>query len=142
MQIHGYDPIKVQPMREELTEIGFSELLTPSDVDAALAGRSGTTFVVVNSVCGCAAGAARPAVRQALSDGPAPETLVTVFAGMEREAVERARSYFVGYEPSSPQMALFKQGELVHMLERKDIEGREAAAIAADLKEAFQRHCG
>jgi putative YphP/YqiW family bacilliredoxin len=142
MQIHGYDPIKVRPMREELTEIGFSELLTPSDVDAALSDRSGTTFVVVNSVCGCAAGAARPAAKLALSDGPTPKTLVTVFAGMEREAVERARSYFVGYEPSSPQMVLFKQGELVHMLERKDIEGREVAAIAADLKEVFRRYCG
>ena len=141
MQIHGYDPIKVQPMREELTDIGFRELLTPEDVDGALTGAGGTVFVVVNSVCGCAAGAARPAVKLALSDGPGPERLVTVFAGMERDAVERARSYFVGYEPSSPQMALFKYGKLVHMLERNDIEGREAAAIAADLNGAFKQHC-
>jgi len=142
MQIHGYDPIKIQPMREELTEVGFNELLTPEDVDATLSDKGGTTFMVVNSVCGCAAGAARPAVKLALSDGPRPERLVTVFAGMERDAVERARSYFVGYEPSSPQMALFKDGQLVHMLERHDIEGREAPAIATDLREAFQKHCG
>ena len=141
MQIHGYDPIKVLPMREELTEIGFSELLTPENVDAALSNQGGTVFVVVNSVCGCAAGAARPAVKLALSEGPRPGRLVTVFAGMEREAVERARSYFAGYEPSSPQMALFKDGKLVHMLERNDIEGREAAAIAADLNGAFKQHC-
>ncbi len=142
MQIHGYDPIKVQPMREELTDLGFSELLTPEEVDGALTGAGGTVFVVVNSVCGCAAGAARPAVKLALADGPRPERLVTVFAGMERDAVECARRYFVGYEPSSPQMALFKGGQLVHMLERQDIEGREAPAIATDLRAAFQEHCG
>ncbi|UCD25928.1 MAG: BrxA/BrxB family bacilliredoxin [Gemmatimonadota bacterium] len=128
-------------MRQELTDLGFSELLTPEDVDATLLDDEGTLFVVVNSVCGCAAGAARPAVKIALADGPRPERLVTVFAGMERDATERARRYFVGYQPSSPQMALFKSGDLVHMLERRDIEGRAADAIAADLRAAFREHC-
>lgn len=141
MQVYRYDPAMVQPMRDELTRMGFEELLTPADVDAALTVEEGTALVVVNSVCGCAAGAARPAVRLALQQTPRPERLLTVFAGMELDAVDRARSYFIGYPPSSPQIALIKDGELVHMLERQDIEGRPAEHIAHDLTEAFRRYC-
>ena len=141
MRIHGYDPIKVQPMREELTQIGFEELLSPQDVDATFADPRGTMLLVVNSVCGCAAGAARPAVKLALEHEVRPDKLTTVFAGMELEAVERARGRFVGYQPSSPQMGLFKDGELVFMLERHDIEGRTADQVAADLRDAFDQHC-
>jgi putative YphP/YqiW family bacilliredoxin len=141
MKIHGYDPVKVQPMREELTQIGFEELLSPQDVDAAFSDADGTMLLVVNSVCGCAAGSARPAVRLALEQGGRPDRLATVFAGMELEAVERARSRFAGYQPSSPQMGLFKDGNLVFMLERQDIEGRTAEDIAADLRGAFDEHC-
>ncbi|GBD32718.1 MAG: UPF0403 protein [Gemmatimonadales bacterium] len=135
-----YDPRLVQPMREELTRIGFEELKTPEDVDAAVR-RPGTTLVVVNSVCGCAAGRARPGVALALQGGVRPDHLVTVFAGMEIEATARARSYFTPYPPSSPQIALLKDGKLVFMLERKDIEGRMPEDIARDLKAAFEQHC-
>ncbi len=135
-----YDPAMVQPMRDELTQIGFAELLTPEAVDEALSA-DGTVLLVVNSVCGCAAGAARPGVRLALEHAPRPDRLTTVFAGMEIEAVERARGYFVGYSASSPQIVLFAGGRLVHMLERQDIEGRPAGAIAADLGAAFDLHC-
>jgi putative YphP/YqiW family bacilliredoxin len=131
----------VQPMRDDLTRLGFAELLTPDQVDAALS-EAGTLLVVVNSVCGCAAGKARPGVALALDHESVPARLGTVFAGMELEATDRVREHFVGYTPSSPQIALFKDGELVHMLERQDIEGREAEAIAVDLKGAFDRHCG
>jgi putative YphP/YqiW family bacilliredoxin len=131
----------VQPMREELTRLGFQELTSPEDVDATLGDPAGTLLVVVNSVCGCAAGKARPGVALALRHGVVPDRLATVFAGMELEATDRARSYFAGYPPSSPQIALFRDGELVHMLERKDIEGRDAAAIAAILTAAFDRYC-
>jgi len=141
MQIYRYDPVMVQPMREELTRLGFQELLTPADADAALTAEDGTVLVVVNSVCGCAAGAARPAVRLALQHTPRPTRLVTAFAGMELDAVDRVRSYFIGYPPSSPQIALFRNGELVHMLERQDIEGRPAEHIAQDLTGAFERYC-
>jgi putative YphP/YqiW family bacilliredoxin len=127
-------------MREELTRIGFEELKTPEEVDAALR-RSGTTLVVVNSVCGCAAGRARPGVALALQSATRPDHLVTVFAGMEIEATERARSYFAPYPPSSPQIALLKEGKLVFMLERKDIEGRMPEDIARDLRAAFEQHC-
>ncbi|MSR07074.1 MAG: BrxA/BrxB family bacilliredoxin [Gemmatimonadetes bacterium] len=136
-----YDPRQVQPMRDELTKIGFEELKTVDAVDGALTTTSGTVLVVVNSVCGCAAGLARPGLTLALKDGPRPERLTTVFAGMDTEATERARSFFVGYGPSSPSMALFKDGRLVHMLERRDIEGRDAEEIAGDLRGAFQQHC-
>ena len=132
----------VQPMREDLTRLGFAELKTPEDVDAALRDDQGTLLVVVNSVCGCAAGKARPGVALALQSGTVPDRLATVFAGMELDATDRARTYFEGYPPSSPQIALFKNGRLLHMLERKDIEGREAGEIAADLTAAFERHCG
>lgn len=136
-----YNPVLVQPMRHELTHIGFQELNSPEDVDAAVTQPHGTLLMVVNSVCGCAAGKARPGVALALRHRVVPDRLATVFAGMEIDATERARSYFAGYPPSSPQIALFKDGELVHMLERKDIEGRDAEAIAADLTAAFDRHC-
>ena len=131
----------VQPMREELTRIGFTELMTPEDVDAVMAEQEGTTLVVVNSVCGCAAGMARPGVALALRHDVVPDRLLTVFAGMELEATERARSYFAPYPPSSPQIALFKNGRLAHMIERKDIERRAPEDIAADLTAAFDRHC-
>lgn len=137
-----YPPMMVQPMREDLTRIGFEELLTPDDVDRVMDQKVGTLLVVVNSICGCAAGKARPGVALALERGPRPDRLTTVFAGMELEATDRARSYFTGYPPSSPQIALFKDGELVHMLERSDIEGRGAEEIAVELGSAFERHCG
>lgn len=136
-----YDPRLVQPMREELTRLGFQELRTPADVDQALAVKDKTVLMVVNSVCGCAAGKARPAVALALRDGVRPDQLATVFAGMELEATDRAREYFEGYPPSSPQIALLKNGRLLHILERKDIEGRDAPAIAADLSSAFETFC-
>jgi bacilliredoxin len=136
-----YDPRLVQPMREELTRIGFQELRTPADVDVALGTSKGVTLVVVNSVCGCAARNARPAATLALEHPRRPDRLLTVFAGQDADATARARSYFTGYAPSSPQMALFKDGELVFMLERKNIEGRAAKDIAADLTAAFDRYC-
>lgn len=137
-----YPPELAQPMREELTAVGFEELLTPADVDRALDGADGTVLVVVNSVCGCAAGKARPGVLRALQHAVRPDRLVTVFAGMELDATDRARQFFEGYPPSSPQIALLKNGRLLHMMERKDIEGRDAAAIAADLQGAFDTFCG
>ncbi|MDP2479385.1 MAG: BrxA/BrxB family bacilliredoxin [Candidatus Palauibacterales bacterium] len=137
-----YDPRLVQPMREELTKIGVQELRTPQEVDDVLGAGEGSVLVVVNSVCGCAARNARPAVTLASSHDARPDRMVTVFAGMDLEATERARSYFTGYRPSSPSLALLRDGELVFMLERHQIEGREAAAIAADLTDAFDRWCG
>ncbi len=136
-----YDPRLVQPMRDELTRISFRELHTPEEVDAALAAAQDTILVVVNSVCGCAARNARPAAALAVRHPRRPARLLTVFAGQDAEATARARSYFTGYQPSSPQMALFKDGELVFMLERKNIEGRPAEDIAADLTAAFERYC-
>ncbi len=131
----------IRPMRQELTRIGFRELLTPQDVDAALKNETRTTLVVVNSMCGCAAGKARPAIARALTNGARPEVLLTVFAGQDAAATERARSYFTGYPPSSPSLALFRDGKLAFMLERRDIESRDAFAIAADLAQAFDRFC-
>lgn len=136
-----YDPRFVQPMREELTRIGFQELLTPDQVDAAVRDRQGTLLLMVNSVCGCAAGRARPGVSLALRHEARPDRLATVFAGMELDATDRARSYFAPYPPSSPQIGLFKEGRLVFMLERKDIEGRPPEVIARDLVDAFDTHC-
>lgn len=136
-----YDPRLVQPMREELTRLGFEELRTPHDVDAALTQASGSTLVVVNSVCGCAARNARPAAALALQHASRPARLLTVFAGQDADATARARSYFTGYPPSSPQMALFRDGKLVYMLERKNIEGRAARDIASDLTAAFDQYC-
>lgn len=138
-----YPEMMVAPMRQDLTRIGFQELRTASEVDEALEGRSGTTLLVVNSVCGCAAGAARPAVYLALQqEETKPDALATVFAGQDLEATERARDHITGYPPSSPSMALFKDGELVWFLERHRIEGRYAEQIAEDLKAAFAEHCG
>lgn len=137
-----YNPTLVQPMREELTRLGFEELLTPGAVDQALGAATESALVVVNSVCGCSAAMARPAVTQALQHSKVPKRLYTVFAGMEVEAVDRARSYFTGYAPSSPSIALFDGGELVYMLERRNIEGRAASDIAADLVDAFDRCLG
>lgn len=138
-----YDPRVVQPMREELVRLGAKELLTPEDVDEALGeNATGTTLLVVNSVCGCAAANARPAVAIALGHDVQPDRVVTVFAGQDREATERARSYMPGYRPSSPSIGLFRDGEHVFMLERHQIEGRDAASIAADLRDAYDKHCG
>jgi putative YphP/YqiW family bacilliredoxin len=137
-----YDPNLVQPMRDELTRLGFEELRTPADLDRALAAKHDTLLLVVNSVCGCAAGKARPGVALSLRGALKPDRLATVFAGMDVDATARAREYFEGYPPSSPQIALFKNGRLLHMLERKDIEGRDAPDIAADLTAAFETFCG
>jgi putative YphP/YqiW family bacilliredoxin len=141
MQTYRYDPVMVQPMREELTQIGFRELLTPQEANEELSDRAGSLLVVVNSVCGCAAGSARPGVRLALEGADRPDRLATVFAGMELDAVDAVRSRFTGYPPSSPQIGLFKDGELVYMMERQDIEGRPAEEISADLRTAFERFC-
>jgi putative YphP/YqiW family bacilliredoxin len=136
-----YPEIMVIPMREELTRLGIEELRTAAEVDQALKNRPGTTIVVVNSICGCAAGRMRPAVRVALQNSIRPDHAYSVFAGQETEATDRARSYFTGYPPSSPSIAIFRDGQLVHMMQRRDIESREAPAIAADLKAAFDRFC-
>jgi putative YphP/YqiW family bacilliredoxin len=137
-----YPEIMVVPMREELTRLGIEELKTAQEVDQAVKGRPGTTMVVVNSICGCAAGRMRPAVRMALQNSIRPDHAYSVFAGQEKEATDRARSYFTGYPPSSPSIAILRDGELVYMMQRRDIESREAPAIAADLKAAFDRICG
>jgi putative YphP/YqiW family bacilliredoxin len=136
-----YPEMLVAPMRQELTRLGVQELRTPDQVDAALRDASGTTLVVVNSVCGCGARSARPAVELALSHGVKPDHLTTVFAGQDVAATERARSYFTGYPPSSPSIALLKDGQIVQMIERWQIEGRSAAMIAEDLVAAFDQHC-
>jgi putative YphP/YqiW family bacilliredoxin len=136
-----YDERFVTPMRQELTRLGVEEMRTPAEVDAKLKDASGTTLVVVNSVCGCAARNARPAVKSALQHEHKPDTLTTVFAGQDTDAVARARSYFTGYAPSSPQIGLFKDGRLVFMLERFQIEGRTADDIAKDLVGAFDQYC-
>lgn len=136
-----YDERMVAPMRQELTRIGFTELRTPAEVDAKVKNAEGTTLVVVNSICGCAARNARPAVAMALAEAPNPDHLTTVFAGQDVDAVARARSYFTGYPPSSPAIALMKDGEIVFMLERWQIEGRPAPEIAQDLAGALTEHC-
>ena len=130
----------VKPMREDLTKVGFEELHTADAVNAALA-KEGTTLVVVNSVCGCAAANARPGARQSLQNAKRPDHIVTVFAGVDKEAVDKAREHMVPFPPSSPCMALFKDGELVHMLERHHIEGRPAELIAENLVDAYNDHC-
>jgi|SRR5437870_6669035 len=136
-----YPEEMIYPMREELTGLGFREMKTPEEVDAALAQSKDTVLVVVNSICGCAAGRARPAVAIALQHHARPEVLATVFAGQDREATARARSYFTGYEPSSPSIALLREGKLVFILERRNIEGRDPYSIAEDLTKAFDRFC-
>lgn len=135
-----YPEIMCIPMREELTSLGIEELRTAGEVDDALKA-SGTTMVVVNSICGCAAGRMRPAVRLALQNAVRPDHMYSVFAGQDKEATERARSYFTG-PPSSPSIAILRDGHLVFMMPRRDIESREAPAVAADLKAAFDRVCG
>lgn len=136
-----YPEIMCVPMREELTRLGVEELKSADAVDQALTA-TGTALVVVNSICGCAAGRMRPAVRLALQNGAKPDKAFSVFAGQDKEATERARSYFTGYPPSSPSIAVFRDGQLVYFMQRRDIESREAPAIAADLKAAFDRFCG
>jgi len=135
-----YDERFVTPMRQELTQIGVEEMRTPKEVEARL-NAVGTTLVVVNSICGCAARNARPAVARAIQHDVRPDQLTTVFAGQDVEAVQRARSYFTGYAPSSPQIALMKDREVVYMLERHQIEGRTAEDIAKDLTRAFDKYC-
>jgi putative YphP/YqiW family bacilliredoxin len=137
-----YPEIMVIPMREELTRLGIEELRTPEEVDQALKNRPGITMVVVNSICGCAAGRMRPAVRMAMQNSTRPDHAYSVFAGQEKEATERARSYFTGYPPSSPSIGILRDGQLVYLMPRSDIERREAPAIAADLKAAFDKFCG
>jgi putative YphP/YqiW family bacilliredoxin len=136
-----YDERFVTPMRQELTQLGVEEMRTPQEVDAKLKDAHGTMLVVVNSVCGCAARNARPAVARAIQHDARPDQLTTVFAGQDVEAVQRARSYFTGYAPSSPQIALMKDGQVVYMLERHQIEGRTAEDIARDLTRAFDKYC-
>lgn len=137
-----YNPMLVAPMRDEMVQMGVRELVSPADVDAALGDQRGTTLVFVNSVCGCAAGNARPALRHALQHGVRPREVVTVFAGQDVEATARARQYFADYAPSSPSLALFREGEVVYFMHRHQIEGRSPQAIAADLTAAFDRYCG
>ncbi len=136
-----YPEMLVKPMRDDLVRIGFSELRTPADVDTTLAAETRTTLLVVNSVCGCAAGAARPGVYLSLQGEAKPEVLTTVFAGQDLEATDRARQYITGYPPSSPAVALFKDQELVYMMERHQIEGSSPQQIAENLQQAYAEHC-
>jgi len=137
----NYPPMMVKPMREDLTRLGVEELRSAEDVDRVLQEEEGSVMVVVNSVCGCAAQNARPAVAHALEHEVRPDRSVTVFAGVDEEATARAREYFTGYRPSSPSIALLEDGELRYMLERHQIEGRTAEEIATDLTDAFDRYC-
>lgn len=131
----------IHPMREDLTRLGVEEMRTAQAVDETVKNTTGTLMVVVNSICGCAAGKARPGVALALQHDVKPDRVATVFAGADIEATERARSYFSGYGPSSPSIAILKNGELVYMLERFQIEGRDATQIAGELTKAFDEHC-
>lgn len=135
-----YPEEMVKPMRAELTDAGFQDLYSAETVEQAIS-QTGTTLVVVNSVCGCAAANARPGAKMSLQNAKKPDHIVTVFAGVDREAVDTARSYMIPFPPSSPSMALFKNGELVHMLERHHIEGRPAELIAENLVDAYNEHC-
>lgn len=136
-----YPEMMIAPMRQDLVRIGFTELRTPEDVDAILAEEKRTTLVAVNSVCGCAAAMMRPAVFLSLQGERKPEVLTTVFAGQDMDATDRARDYITGYPPSSPSIALFKDGELAYFMERHQIEGRYPEDIAADLRAAYEEHC-
>lgn len=136
-----YDERFIAPMRAELTRLGVEEMRTADEVDAKLRDAKGTTLLVVNSMCGCAARNARPAIAAALENGKKPEQLTTVFAGQDIDATQRARTYITGYPPSSPSIALLKDGKLVYMMERHEIEGRSADAIASDLTSAFDKYC-
>lgn len=137
-----YDPMMVAPMRDELTRFGVKSLESAEAVDTLLGPGKGTQLVVVNSVCGCAAANARPGVRAAMQHGTQPDAVATVFAGVDRSATDKARSYFKGYMPSSPSMALMKDGECVFMLQRHEIEGRAPEDISQQLTSAFDAHCG
>jgi putative YphP/YqiW family bacilliredoxin len=136
-----YSPLLVRPMREELTAVGIRELLTAQDVDDFMNEKEGTALLIVNSVCGCAAGMARPGIRLALQHDRRPDRLASVFAGQDLEATARARGYLADIPPSSPSIALLKDGELVHFIPRHRIEGRDARAVASDLMAAFDEHC-
>jgi putative YphP/YqiW family bacilliredoxin len=136
-----YSELLIKPMREDLTKLGIEETRTPEQVDAAINNTQGTVMVIVNSVCGCAAGKARPGVALALAHGVLPDKMITVFAGADIEATDRARSYFKGYQPSSPSIALLQNGNVVHMMERYQIEGRGAQEIAHELTKAFDKFC-
>jgi putative YphP/YqiW family bacilliredoxin len=136
-----YPEEAIQPMREELTRLGFEELRTPEAVDDAVKNSNGTVMVVVNSICGCAAGKARPGIALALQNDIRPDRIATVFAGADIEATERARGYFTGYPPSSPAIGILRDGQLVYMMERHQIEGRGPAEIATELKWAFEQWC-
>src|SRR5262245_28295249 len=136
-----YPEIMIRPMREDLTRLGVEELRTAEAVDETVKNSKGTLMVVVNSICGCAAGKARPGVAIALEHNVKPDKIATVFAGADIEATDRARSYFTGYGPSSPSIAILKDGELVYMLERFQIEGRDAQQIAGELRQAFDKYC-
>ena len=136
-----YPEIMIRPMREDLTRLGVEEMRTADAVDETIKNSQGTLMVVVNSICGCAAGKARPGVALALQNEKKPDKVATVFAGADIEATERARSYFTGYGPSSPSIALMKDGQLVYMLERYQIEGRDAHQIAGELTQAFEKYC-
>jgi putative YphP/YqiW family bacilliredoxin len=140
MIVQRYPEPFIAPMRAELTRLGFEDLRTAEAVDAAV-NQPGTTMVVVNSVCGCAAGKARPGIALALTKGKRPDHLTTVFAGADLEATEQARGHFAPYPPSSPSIALVKDGKLVYMMERRQIEGQSADMIAAELRKAFEVHC-
>lgn len=141
MSFDRYMRDMVQPMRDELTSIGIKELKTAEEVEEQLPTAKGTALVVINSVCGCAAGQARPGVARALEHEVKPDHLFTVFAGQDKEATAKAREYFAPYPPSSPSIALMKDGELVHFIERHQVENRSAEEIAADLTDAFDRYC-
>lgn len=136
-----YPEMLVAPMRAELTHSGFEELKSPEDVKSALEGSEGTALLVVNSVCGCAAGAARPGVLHSLQSDKKPDHLYTVFAGQDMEATAEARQYLLPYPPSSPSIGLFKEGKLVHFIERHHIEGRSAQMISDHLKQVYQQFC-
>lgn len=141
MSFDQYMRDMVQPMRDELTRLGIQELRTPEEVEESIPALKGTSLVVINSVCGCAAGQCRPGVAKALENDLTPDHLFTVFAGQDKEATTKAREYFAPYPPSSPSIALLKDGELVHFIERHQIEDRSADDIAADLTSAFDRFC-
>ncbi len=136
-----YSPLLVRPMRDELTTLGVRELVTAKDVDDFMNEKTGTALLVVNSVCGCAAGMARPGIRLALGSANRPDRVASVFAGQDLEATARFRSYVADIPPSSPSIALFKDGELVHFIPRHRIEGRDAQGVARDLTSAFEEHC-
>ncbi len=142
MSYEAYMSQVIQPMRDELTRVGFKELRTPEEVEQAFSNMKGTALVVVNSVCGCAAGLARPAVAHSLQHDKKPDHLYTVFAGQDKEATAKAREYFEGYPPSSPSYALLKDGKLVTMIERHQIENNDLQTISSFLTTAYDKYCG